>query len=386
MRPDGDAKDQKSGLWVVQFGWRNQSGEDVLSPEMLCYTLQNSISILPEARGAIVIHKTLVMMPIVYLTQTKISQLQNVREYISLQQSHALNDASASIVPQRLFELLVDDLVAIHGSNAPGLPTLANFIAAGDNYLNIDAIAAFNEWITQPLKELSNLNKITNEEIASNTHVRRWISDWLGQNGMALYPVPLRVFNGGLGFLITYASKNVDVPVTNTYQTSLDKNVRDAAAYRYTWSPILSILDSNSIIENATFSFESGMYTAPAIEGLSNLLKLKAGENPAVATSGTDDPEEETLDESHKADSRSLYLELLKVPNKRASLQIMGQPKLSIMDMIPVDAGNDLYTGLYTILAIIHTIDPQGFTTDIDCFRSHPSLDATVAGLEHGEP
>jgi hypothetical protein len=281
---------------------------------------------------------------------------------------------------------LVDDLVAIHGSNAPGLPTLANFIAAGDNYLNIDAIAAFNEWITQPLKELSNLNKITNEEIASNTHVRRWISDWLGQNGMALYPVPLRVFNGGLGFLITYASKNVDVPVTNTYQTSLDKNVRDAAAYRYTWSPILSILDSNSIIENATFSFESGMYTAPAIEGLSNLLKLKAGENPAVATSGTDDPEEETLDESHKADSRSLYLELLKVPNKRASLQIMGQPKLSIMDMIPVDAGNDLYTGLYTILAIIHTIDPQGFTTDIDCFRSHPSLDATVAGLEHGEP
>lgn len=374
------------GVWNLQFGYRDQNGQDNLSIEIQCVTLNNELSVLPEARGAIVIQKQMIMLPLVYLNQTQLVDLKNVREYISLQTDAAQNETQTNIIPIKIFELMVKDLKAIYGSEANGLPELNNFIAAGDNFLNVGAEDAFNSWLKSPLKELGSLSKIRDTETKDMTSVRQWLSDWLRENNMELYLIPLRVFNSGLGFLIRYAP-SPDDRVSNTHQESMDPTAPETQPYRYSWRPALDILDNKSIIENTTFSYVAGEYSAPYIEAFKKEFANRTSKDDRSGSLESDATiKDKKAANTVKLDPKSLFLEFLKFANKAASIQIMGQPKISIMDVIPINANNILFDGMYEIIGVIHTITQQGFTTDLDCLRIHDKINSTIAGIETGEP
>ena len=85
QRIDETKPGKKEGIWLLQIGWKGDGIEEALTPVMQCVTTANDITLLPEARGAMQLKKTLVMLPMIYLQQTHISLMERTREYITNQ-------------------------------------------------------------------------------------------------------------------------------------------------------------------------------------------------------------------------------------------------------------------------------------------------------------
>lgn len=382
QRIDGGAPKSTDGVWILQFGWRGNNFEETYTPEIKCVTIENSVSVLPELRGSISITKKLIMLPLIYLDQTYISRLENVRSYITEQTNLAKNTKQAKIIPKKIFELLVKDLRSIYGSSAPGLPTLDSFLFAATNFFNdkVTAETVYTQWVTQPLANLSSLNQITVDEDKDLISTSSWLSSWLRENDMEIIPAPFRVFSdhGDLGFIIKVANVETDQSVVSSYEVRADKDTRNNNFYRYQWKPMLDILKRDSIVENATFEFVAGEYSAAYFVSFKE--KFADNRKDDRLPSATSDIEEHEISRN-----RSLFLEALKAPNKKISLTLMGQPKLSILDFISVNANNPLFDGQYTITEILHSISmDEGFTTVIDCIRVIPNTDVNPKNVNVG--
>lgn len=385
QRPEGSAADNPDrGIWVLQFGWRDQILGDILSSEIVLVTVSNTVAVSPEAYGAITLSKTFIMLPVTYLAQTFLSELRQVREYLVLQDPGSTeNAASTQIIPRTVFDLLVKDLQAVHGADAPGLPTLDSFLFAGSNFLNIGAEQAYNEWVERPIANTSSIMQVVDDTKKNHVSVRRWLDAWLGENDMDIIPVPLRTFgNGRLGFIIRYAVNKTEGANVSTHYERSATGVVPPQPYATAWKPVLSTYTRNSIVENAAYTFDAGTRSAAYIEAFSR----RFGPRPDEDTRAGDVTSDRPKDDSAAISPRIILLELLKLPNKSASLTLMGQPQISIMDLIDVDSGSPLFDGQYQVLGISHQISKDSFSTDLDCIRIVPSERNTrVSGVNEGD-
>lgn len=381
---------QDRGIWVLQFGWLDPINGDVITNEIQLVTMQNEISVLPEAYGTINLKKTFIMLPIVYLAQTFLAELKQVREYLSLQTAGASdNEAAAQIIPLKVFELLVNDLQSIHGVDAPGLPNLESFIFAGSNFLNVGAEQAYSEWIEQPISNTSSILQLTDGDRKNTVSVRLWLDAWLAENDMEIFPVPLRTFgNGKLGFIIRYAAKDTDLAGTTEYHERNGNGRTLPKPFAAAWKPVLSTYSKNSIVSNASFSYDAGLKSAAYIQAFERRFTSRLNPNEDTRTGDQTSDIPGSSDEPTTPSNKSILLEVLKMENKTASLTLMGQPHISIMDVVEVDSGSPLFDGQYQVLGIIHTISKDDFSTDIDCIRIIPFdgiNNIRLAGVNEGE-
>ncbi len=371
--------EQTSGTWVIQFGWRNQTGEDILSPEIIAITMQNDVTVSSREKGLIVIRKTLIVLPQVYLNQTFLSDLKNVREYLSLQTMTAENDAQANIIPHEVFKHLVNDLRLVHGSSAAGLPTLDSFLFAGSNFANINAETAFNAWINQPLRNTSSINMVLSTERKDTVSAALWLEQWLKENNMQIFMSPSRAIAGNkLGFLIIFADTGVEQTSFENYEQRLDQDSQNMDTYRSAWKPALDIFAKDGTLEGASFSILAGQFSAGYIKTFAEVVGANNPRDDGRTGTQESDTQTEKPDQPLPED---LFVEQVKDPTKTLAATIMGQANISIFDLIPVNAGNPWFSGYYNIIGLKHIITKSSYTTELDCFKVLEGIDVNLSNI-----
>lgn len=385
LRSGEDPEVVGRGRWVLQFGWRSQDGDDVLTEEIILRTTQNDITIEPESYGTIRVQKTLLYEPTSILNQTMISSLTKTKELISFLQTTGdqTNEEQLRITPLQLFKSIVGEINELH----PDVPearrlTLNSFRYLGTNVFNdISQEEAYNKWIEGPLVNTSSLLLIQQDTEAEQMSVRVWLHEWLRENQMKIFWTPLRAVGGDqLAWVIRFAATDKLQESYENYERNGDGSaVTDL--YRHMWEPQLDTLHKTGIVENATFTFSTGAMSAPALDAYKRNLGF-TGSTEQVGADPRNEPK--TTDDPTPTDFRSVFYEILRSPGKKMSITVMGQPHVSVYDLVDVYTGNLIFDGVYNITEIEHRINSVGFETVMNGFQVTTSP-VKVSNVNRGE-
>jgi hypothetical protein len=378
------------GRWILQFGWRTPDGDDVLTPEINLRTTQNDVIVQPERYGSLTIRKTMIYEPTTILNQVMAIELTRTREKLLLLASarDETNESQISITPEEIFKLLVEDVNRITPEDEQTID-LNTFHYIGSNpYNGITGEKAFEEWITKPLINTSSLLKILDDD-ATTLSVRHWLRAWLKENGLSIIYTPLRAVDGSkLSWVVRFADANKALDKHESIEYTGFRQ-KPSETYRKMWLPKLSTLNREGIVNSATFTIAAGQ-TSASIRAIRESLGLDrpraAGENTRPSETSekvTDTRTPQNTSDTQQIDSdiRSAFYEILKAPDKRGTVALMGQPQLSVMDILDIDVGNPLFNGAYNVLSVTHEINASDYVTTVQMIQVTAQINE-VSGVE----
>lgn len=379
-----DPEIAQRGRWVLQFGWKALDGDEILTPKINLRTTQNDVSLLSESYGSLTIRKTLLYEPVTFLNQVMIYNLETTKQNLGLLVSSAEdnNESQINVRPIDLFKWIVEDINANIQDEDFEL-TLDTFRFIGSNpYNGPTGERAYQEWIESPLTNTSSLLGILDDDIAVNRSTRRWLREWLKENQLTIIHTPLRTVDGSkLSWAVRFADSDKILDSHDSVERNGDGS-KPRKTYRQMWFPVLDILSRESIVENATFNISTGALNAEAVRAIQENYNMDNADEDEV-------PEEEIdlrsgtspSDAKKEKDFKSAFYEILKKPDKQATINIMGQPQMSVMDIIHINTENPIFNGAYNVQAVEHNITKDSYVTVIEALGVTTDI-SNVTGID----